>query len=222
MDSQGTAPVVRKADIPKAVVSAALDLAVERGWRRVSLHAIAERAGVPLADVYERFSSKQAVLAAFVRGIDEEVLRDLEPEEAAEGPRDRLFSVLMRRFDALAPHRQAVTAILRDTCGDPLALACGACWYLRSMTWMLEAAGISTAGTRGLLRVKGLCALYLPVLGVWLEDETTDMAKTMAVLDRWLRRAEWLESSLPGAPGPRRGAPEAGEEAAEGGAPPPS
>jgi AcrR family transcriptional regulator len=201
--------MVRKADIPKAVVAAALELAVEQGWRRVSLHGIAERAGVPLADLYQRFSSKQAVLSAFVRGIDEEVLRGLDPEDAAEGPRDRLFAVLMRRFDALAPHKKAVGAILCDACADPLTLACGACRYLRSMAWMLEAAGISTAGIRGLIRVKGLCALYLPVLAVWLEDDTPDMAKTMAALDRWLRRAEWLELCVSCLPAPRR-------EAAEG------
>ena len=211
--------MVRKADIPKVVIAAALELAAEQGWRRVSLHGIAERAGVPLADLYQRFWSKQAVLSAFVRGIDEEVLRSLDPEDAAEGSRDRLFAVLMRRFDALAPHRQAVAAIVRDAGSDPLLLACSACRYLRSMAWMLEAAGISTAGMRGLLRVKGLCALYLAVLAVWLEDETTDMARTMAALDRWLRRAEWLELCASCIPAPRR---EAREEGQEGGAPSPA
>jgi len=40
------------------------------------------------------------------------------------------------------------------------------------------------------LRSKGLLAIWLATLKVWLEDDSPDLAPTMAALDRNLRRAE--------------------------------
>ena len=70
------------------------------------------------------------------------------------------------------------------------------------MAAMLEAARLSTSGCRGRLRVKGLMAIYLATLRVWLRDETNDLAKTMAALDGQLRRVEALIGRLPGRPRP--------------------
>lgn len=205
--------MVRKANVPKLVIAAALALAREKKWRHISLHEIAARASVPLADLYEHFWSKEAILTAFTKRIDMEVLEGLDPEDVKESPRDQLFDVLMRRFDALAPDKESVAAVLRDVHCDPLALAGGLCRYLHSMAWMLEAAGISSSGLRGHLRVKGLAAIYLAVLKVWIEDESADMAKTMAALDTWLGRAEWLEARADSCFRIPQKAPEAPEEA---------
>ena len=61
------------------------------------------------------------------------------------------------------------------------------------MAWMLEAAGISAAGGRGAWRVRLLAALYLSVFRIFLDDDSTDLAKTMAALDQRLRRGRsWL------------------------------
>ncbi len=183
------------------IIDAALDLAAERGWAQVSLLDIARRAEVPLAELYTCYPGKHEILAAFSRRLDEAVLADQEMEEAqAEGEpaRDRLFDVLMRRFDRLQPHRKAVESILDAYRRDP-ALAVGGLLQLRrSMSWMLEAAGLSTSGLRGEMRLDGLCAIYLATLRSWLRDDTEDMAKTMASLDGYLRRIERPVAMLEG------------------------
>src|SRR5579883_1152010 len=129
------------------VIEAALELAAERGWRHVSLAEIAGAAKLPLAELYALYPSKAAILAAFVRRIDGEVLGEGEAE--GDSPRDRLFDVVMRRFEALKPHRAGVEAILHDAGRDPLALLCGGPRLLRSMAWMLEAAGLPSHGLGG-------------------------------------------------------------------------
>lgn len=187
---------VRKADIPKRVIAAALKLAAERGWRRVSLHDIAEQAGVTLEELYGQFSSRDAILSAFVRGIDAQVLKSVDPEDAAESPRHRLFAVIMNRFDALAPHKPAIAAIMRDCGGDMLTAASCLCRLISSMALMLEAAGISSAGLRGALRAKGLAVIYCATIRVWLSDDSADIAKTMAALDRYLDCAERFQTRL--------------------------
>lgn len=175
-------------DPKQRLIDAALDLAVSQGWRRTGMGEIAAAAKVPLDVAYRLFRSKFAILAAFRRGIDEAVLAGAAPS-ADDFPRDRLFDVLMRRLEALQPYRPALRALLRDSIGDPI-LVKGLPGFARSMSWMLEAAGISASGCWGRLRCKAVAALYLSVLPVFLRDESADLGTTMATLDRRLRQAE--------------------------------
>ena len=66
---------------------------------------------VSLADFRDAFPSKGAVLAGFVRRIDRAVLSKPDDELAREAPRERLFDMLMRRLDAMAPYREALREI---------------------------------------------------------------------------------------------------------------
>jgi AcrR family transcriptional regulator len=177
------------------MLDAALELAAERDWAGVGLAEIAQQAGLPLADAYAACRSKLDLLVALNRRLDQAALATA-PE--ADGlPRERLFDLLMRRFDALQPHRQALRSLLRGSLGDPGALLAAPA-LLRSMTWMLEAAGIGAAGWRGALHVHVLAGVYLSVLRVFLNDESTDLAATMAALDRRLRAVEgWLGGAKP-------------------------
>ena len=188
--------MVKKADLPKHLIETALKLAGERGWAALSLAEIAEAAELPLSKVYEVFTSKQAILEGFARQIDGLVLAEEEADTEDGSARDRLFDVMMRRFDALLPYKAGLGNLLYDQARDPLAALCGVRLVMRSMALMLEAARIPSGGLRGALRTKGLAAIYLATLRVWLRDESADMAKTMATLDGYLRRVEALAGRL--------------------------
>lgn len=182
-----------KDDGRQAVIDAALALAAERDWSAVRLAEIAARAGVTLADLRALFDSKLEIVAGFAARIDRQVLDSLDSELAGEPARDRLFDVMMSRFDALQPYRRAVRSIvhaLRPNPGQVLA------WNpvaVRSMAWMLEGAGIDSSGRRGAVRAQGLALVYARALRVWLDDEDPGMARTMVALDTGLRGGEtWL------------------------------
>ena len=196
------------------LIAAALGLAAERAWGDIPLAEIAVAAGLPLVEAYQAFASKTDLLDGFARGIDVAVLADPalgeDWTEEASNARDRLFDVLMLRFDALGPHRAALGNLYYDQARDPLAGLAGLCRLERSMAAMLEAARLSTSGCRGRLRIKGLMAIYLATLRVWLRDETSDLAKTMAALDSHLRRVEALIGRLPGRPAQAEAAPSEG------------
>jgi AcrR family transcriptional regulator len=182
--------MAKKPDPAPRIVDAALALAARQGWARTSLADIAAEAGLPLLDVYTHFRSKPAIFAAFLARIDQVVLAG--ESEPGEKPRDRLFDTLMRRFDALQPHKDAVRAMLRDGPADPLGALCAAPAFLRSIAWMLEASGIGTGGLRGRFRTNLVAAIYLSVMRTWLADDTADLMKTMAALDRRLKAAEGM------------------------------
>jgi AcrR family transcriptional regulator len=177
------------------VLDAFLALIAEKGFAEVTLRDVAAAADLGLADLYRLYPDKVALAAAFMARIDAAVLagtpRQADPEETA---RDRLFDVMMRRYDALRPHRAALRAIRRPGTRDPVfALALGPA-LRRSMNAMLEAASLSSDGISGALRQNGLLAIHYAVSRVFDRDETLDLSKTMAALDSRLKMAEkWAQ-----------------------------
>lgn len=177
------------------LVEAALALAADRGWADLSLAEIAQKAEVPLEEALRLYPCRGRLLDDFMRWVDRQVLAGLRVD-FSEGPRDRLFDVLMRRFDVLQAHREGVRAIAYDVTGDPAICLTSSRRVGRSMVAMLEAAGISTSGLRGLARLKGASLVYAWAAKAWVKDDTPDMAKTMAALDKALDRAEMFAGSL--------------------------
>ncbi len=188
----GTAPPPSDRDL---AIDAAFRLIAVEGWRRLSLAAVAAETGISLPRTTRAFASKPAILCGFARRIDEAVLAAPLEAEADERPRDRIFDLLMRRFDALAPYRAAVEVLGRELPADPLAALATGAGLLRSIALMLEAAGVSTSGLAGIVAVKLTAAAYAMTMRTWLRDETPDLAPTMAALDRRLRGIErWLDA----------------------------
>jgi AcrR family transcriptional regulator len=178
------------------VVDALMELAGERRFEDISIRDICEKAEVSLADFRDFFPSKGAVLAGFSRRIDRAVLAHETGELADESPRERLFDVLMRRLEAMAPYREGVreaTAWLRRT---PTAALAMNQVVVGSMRFMLEAAGIGAEGAAGSVKLQGLALAWARVMAVWLDDDDPGQSKTMAELDRELTRGERAVASV--------------------------
>jgi hypothetical protein len=187
----------------KALIHAAFALAARDGWDAVSVGAAAREAALPLEQARARFPGLDAILLRFGRLADQAALTGAITEGT---PRERLFDVVMRRFDALQEHRAGVRALLRALPARPGLALLLATATSRSMAWMLDGAGIATTGITGLLRIKGLTALWFYTLRAWERDDSADLSGTMAALDRALARAEqigrWLDRDSP-PPGPK-------------------
>ena len=178
------------------IVDALMELASERRFEEISVRDISKAAGVSLADFRDAFPSKGAVLAGFTRRIDRIVLAQDDGELADENPRERLFDVLMRRLEAMAPYREGlreVTAWLRR---EPTAALAMNQVAMNSMRFMLEAAGIEAEGASGAIKLQGLSLAWARVLQIWLDDDEPALSKTMAELDRVLTRGERAVAGL--------------------------
>ena len=172
-----------------ALVAAVLADAGIRGWRGTSLVEAAREAGLDLARVRTRFPVKFIVLMRFGTMADQAALSDTTTTGAVK---DRLFDMIMRRFDVLQAHRAGVLAVLDAASMDPaLGLSLGRL-SARSMAWLLEGAGLSAAGLRGVLRAQGLLAVWLWTVRVWREDDSADLSATMTALDKALDQAGQL------------------------------
>ncbi len=181
--------------VKEKAVKAALTLAAKQGWVETSLADIAKQAKIPLHELHDHFEDRLDILSAYGRTIDKRVLETAGSPDPETPPRDALFDILMERFDVLNEDRAGVQSILKSFCQDPKQAIISLPHLGRSMSWMLDAAGIDTGGIKGALKVAGLTALYLKILRVWKSDDSEDMAKTMAELDKSLGHAEqWAGS----------------------------
>jgi AcrR family transcriptional regulator len=187
---EDSVPVDPNAPARDRIIAALMALVAERSIEEVGFADIAGRAGVSLADLRQEFGGKLAIVAACVKDIDRKVLAGGDADLAEEPPRERLFDVLMRRLEALAPHRAAIKSLMRSARRHPsLALALNSL-AVRSQQWMLTAANIDAAGPRGWLRAQGVAFLYARVLRTFVEDDDPGLARTMAALDRTLGRGQ--------------------------------
>jgi AcrR family transcriptional regulator len=185
-----SAPPPRGTSDRDKAVDALMALLAEHPIEEIGLAEVAGRAGLKLSQLRAEFGSVLAIFAAHVKDIDRTVLAGGDADMAEESPRERLFDVLMRRLDALAPYREAVRSIMQSARRNPgLALALNA-MTVRSQHWMLEAAGISSTGPRGTIHAQGAALMFARVLSVWVDDEEEGLDRTMATLDRGLASAE--------------------------------
>ena len=172
------------------IIAAFLNLLAEKPIEQIGFAAIAEASRLPLAQLRGEFPSTLAILAAHVKSVDRAVLSADATDIEEEPARERLFDVLMRRLEILAPHREAVRSLMRSARRNPpLALALNSLG-VRSQQWMLTAAGIGASGPLGMIRAQGLAALFGGVLRTWIHDDDPGLARTMAALDRALARGQ--------------------------------
>jgi ubiquinone biosynthesis protein COQ9 len=185
-------------------VQAAFDLAKDRRWADTTLADIAQRANLGLTDLRREFTCKSDIVRAFQLEVDSEVLwRRRSAGEAqkpgsgeAQSPRDRVFDVIMTRFEVMQPYKASLRSIanyLRCRPGEAATLLCSS---LASQYWMLAGAGAKLDGGGGALRVTGLTAIYAKVFQVWLDDDSPSLDKTMAALDQKLAKGERMLSGL--------------------------
>jgi AcrR family transcriptional regulator len=179
-----------------ALRRALLALVEERGWIDLSFAEIAEKAGVPIAEAHQLYPSKTAILLGLTRAIDERILTSLAADPLEGSAKDRLFDILMRRFDILKADRGAYRRLMRQLPTTPNAFAALICQLRRSMALTLEASGLSASGIRGELRLQGLIAVYMAGLRCFGSDDSEDLSKTMAEIDKRLGQAERLSGMV--------------------------
>ncbi len=178
-----------------ALVAALFRLVAAEGWRGVTAARLAQEAEVPLAEILGRFPSRLSLLRAFGDLVMDEVVHGTVPGQA-DPPRDRLFDVMMRGLDTMAPYKPGIRRLMAEMRTDPVLAAAMAPVFRSSMERMLQAAELDASGLSGTLRAAGLGLVWLRVVSVWATDTTEELGPTMAALDRALERAEQAARSF--------------------------
>lgn len=165
-------------------------LVEQRGWFALTLPEIAKATGVSLSQLLETYGDKSEILTQFGKKLDLQLAHTAVSSE--EPLKDKLFDVVMQRFDALSPYRSGLIRLIEDIQSHPIStvVLCieTLCGFTRSMALIFEMAGMSTTNPRGVIAVAGLKIVYLSTLRTWKHDDSADLSATMATLDRGLAR----------------------------------
>ncbi|MBL8630000.1 MAG: hypothetical protein JNM81_10255 [Rhodospirillaceae bacterium] len=180
------------------ILTAAMEEAAAADWARVSFQVIATRSGLKLGEVLLHTPTKAHILARFADAVDHIALADVDALDDSQTVKDRLFDLLMRRFDALQKYRAGVLSLMKGLARDPFEAAMVMARLSRSMATTLAAAGVSLHGLSGVAQSEGLKLAYLSALRAWRDDDSADMAKTMAALDKALGYAEKAATFMAG------------------------
>ncbi len=114
----------RAEDTRRKIYEAAMELFREKGFDETTMRDIASKAGVALGGAYYYFGSKDAIVLAFYREMQES---SNEPVLAAlaghKKLKDRLRCVLDQRLQLLEPNRKFCAALFRHAPdrADPLS-----------------------------------------------------------------------------------------------------
>src|SRR5690606_16992274 len=160
------------------------------------LQNISKKAKLDTAEVQRYYASPWHILPDVLKKLDEDTAAAARNEITGENWRDDLFGVLMTRFDFLERHRGALSSLLPALALHPRTTRRAARPFFDGMRRMLALAGAPATP----LHVAGFTMLYLSLVEEWKNDETPDLARTMAAADKRLEIFERGCAAIPPAP----------------------
>ena len=179
----------------ESLIAALWRVIAAHDWPGLTMRRLASEAGVEAASLRERFPTRLDLLLLHGRVMDQAVMAGTIPGQGGSA-RDRIFDVLMRRLDAMQPHREGILRLFEDMRRDP-ALALALAPHIGvAMRWMLEAAEVEAKSCEARLLALGLTGVWLATIRAWARDDSPDMGATMAALDSALDRAERIARPL--------------------------
>ncbi|MEO1017336.1 MAG: hypothetical protein AAFY56_06550 [Pseudomonadota bacterium] len=175
----------------------AIDVLAEKGSAGFDVREIARRTEFDLVLVLEEVGTVGATLRALARHLDHKMVGSGSAwNEEGLSVRERLFELVMQRFDAMSPFKSGLERLTADRRSDPLPNLQTLCNLDRSAGWMLATAGVNVSGMGGGLRRAAMAQAYARVVRVWLRDSSPDLGPTMAELDKRLAELEDWASGL--------------------------
>lgn len=172
--------------IKQELLQSAMELAAQQGWKQTTLTDAAHHCNIPPNTARKAFPCKESLLFYLNRLADQAALKQIYKQQPVP---EYLFDLFMERFDVFQHYRRGLISALQTLpFNPPLALLMNLA-IQNSMKWVAEAAEINVGGLSGIACVKGLTAIWILNMRVWIKDESPDMAQTMASLDRTLKQA---------------------------------
>ncbi|HCE23788.1 MAG TPA: hypothetical protein DF282_14950 [Hyphomonas sp.] len=167
---------------------AALELADETPWADLTLSAIAEAADTSLSE-FHGLAGKDD-LAAHADPYFDKAMSE-EGVSHDESPRERLFDVIMLRFEAMEAHRAGLLSVMKYRDHTPSLLLSLPLARKRSADWALVSAGLDNrSGAPVGLKSVAIGYVIDTAERAWRKETSGDFALTMAALDKGLRDAE--------------------------------
>jgi len=177
--------------------------AVFDGWSRAAVDAAADQLGIDRAQARLAMPKTQGgMVDAYIQAVDRGIEAHFTPKRLAGMKiRDKIRSLVWRRFEIMEPAREAVrrgVAILAMPQNLPLGMRIG--WRTADLMWRI--AGDTSTDFNHYTKRITLGGVYASTLLAWLDDDSEGLGETAAFLDRRIDdvmkfekwKAEWRGS----------------------------
>ena len=169
----------------------------KKGWSYFSLKSLAKENKSDLESIKIFFKNKSQFLESFSEMIDNRVLANIDKDEFNKNSiKDNLFELIMLRFENLNHYKTGLKILLSDLKKSPVELKKIMKKVLDSMDLFLEIANVKNNYFMDFIKVNIIFIIYSYVFNVWLDDQSSEMSKTMAELDKWLSKAEFYGKKI--------------------------
>jgi len=184
----------RAEDTRRKIYEAAMELFREKGFEPTTMRDIAAKARVALGGAYYYFSSKDAIVLAFYREMQESINQPvLEALEGQKKLKQRIRCVLEKRLELLAPNRKFCSALFRHAPdgADPLSPFSDETRLIREGA--IEHMRIAVDGSDAKVpsdlkpRLPYLLWLYeMALIMFWLYDRSPNQERTQRLMEKSL------------------------------------
>lgn len=180
-----------KPNIQQKIYTSTLKLASSHEWSTLQLEQIARQAKISLAEIKKYYATTDDILPEIVDDFSQKVSLTVGKLSPNTPIKDRLFEIFMARFDLLQQNRSAILNILTYVKKNPARAATLLKAQQQAMTSMFKLTRHNPSTIQPLISAS-LLVVFVLTVATWQHDQSADMSKTMATLDRHLRYANKL------------------------------
>ena len=173
------------------------DLINDIGWEEFSLEKLSTKEKIPINDLKVFFKCKNSIVDKFSRMIDKNIESKLRIEDFKDSSKkDILFELIMMRFDEMESFKGSLLKILDVSKNKPLLISIITKNVMNTMDFFLELSNSYNNYAFDILKKNFLFFIYSITFKTWLSDNTEDLSKTMAELDKLLSTAENFQQKV--------------------------
>ncbi len=178
------------------VIHAGLQIISAKDTLNIHLSDIAEKLDVDVVELYPFIQKPLDVFSLITRQVNQTLALEYQYDPSIP-VRDQYFDLIMERFDLLQPYKTDIAYFIKKAPASPLSLAMFFPNFDRGITLMMHLAGDIQNNRARYIKRTALIGVYLSTFRVWLKDNSSDSAKTMAHLDKALDKLTRLEEFIP-------------------------
>jgi len=173
------------------------DLINDIGWEEFSLEKLSTQEKIPINDLKVFFKCKNSIVDKFSRMIDKNIESKLRIDDFKDSSKkDILFELIMMRFDEMEGFKGSLVKILDVSKNKPLLISIITKNVMNTMDFFLELSNSYNNYAFDFLKKNFLFIIYSITFKTWLSDDTEDLSKTMAELDKLLSTAENFQQKV--------------------------
>jgi len=173
------------------------DLINDIGWEEFSLEKLSTKEKIPINDLKVFFKCKNSIVDKFSRMIDKNIESKLRIDDFKDSSKkDILFELIMMRFDEMEGFKGSLVKILDVSKNKPLLISIITKNVMNTMDFFLELSNSYNNYAFDFLKKNFLFIIYSITFKTWLSDDTEDLSKTMAELDKLLSTAENFQQKV--------------------------